>query len=223
MDGWNLHWLEASGDLNSVRSAILKDFEAAYGSLSKLLRPPRLDILVQRLAGQTIPEMGIVGHAYRGTMFAMTVDPDNPNFTASLEDGALHRQILHEVHHCMRMAGPGYGWTLGEALVSEGLAGQFVRALLGTPPELWERAISLERLRSAPVDMKSLATTGYNHPSWFYGDGSHPRWLGYTLGYQMVGCWLDDAGDIEAGTWISVPASTVIEAAARQGLVSQYH
>lgn len=223
MKNWTLHWLEASGDLEPLRAEIQKNFEAAYNSVAGLLPPPRLDVLIQMGAGETIPEMGIVGRAYRGTLFAMTLDPDNPNFAKSMVDGALHRQIVHEVHHCMRMAGPGYGWTLGEALVSEGLAGQFVHRLLNTPPEPWERAVSPERLLSSPVDQNALASTGYNHPAWFYGRGPHPRWLGYTLGYEMVGCWLKDAGELDATTWISVPAATVIEAAVRHGLVSQYH
>ena len=221
MNNWSLHWLEASGDLDEVRPAIIRNFEAAYATLSALLPPPRLDILVQRLAGRTIAEMGILGHAYRDTLFSMTVDPDNPNFAQSIEDGALHRQILHEVHHCMRMAGPGYGWTLGEALVSEGLAGRFVRELLGNPPEPWEQAVSPESLRSAPVDMKMLGTTNYGHPAWFFGRGSHPRWLGYTLGYEMVGSWLKEAGDIGAATWIDVPAVIVITAAAKDGFISR--
>jgi hypothetical protein len=78
----------------------------------------------------------------RESLFSLTLDPDNPNFERSLGDGDLRRTIAHEVHHCMRMAGPGYGWTLGEALVSEGLAGQFVHRLFGSPPEPWECAVS---------------------------------------------------------------------------------
>ncbi|WP_420962547.1 DUF2268 domain-containing putative Zn-dependent protease [Brucella sp. IR073] len=220
MDGWTLHWLEASGELGDFRAEIIENFEAAYRLLSTFLPPPRLDILIQRLTGETIPEMGIVGHAYRGTLFGMVVDPDNPNFTDSLGNGALQRQIIHEVHHCLRMAGPGYGWTLGEALVSEGLAGQFVRKLFGSAPEPWERAVPLEYLHSNPVEGKRLSTKDYNHPAWFFGTGSHPRWLGYTLGFEMVGSWLKKAGEIDAATWIGVPADTVIEAAAKGGFVS---
>jgi hypothetical protein len=223
MEAWTLHWLEASGGLADIRADLIRNFEAAYATISKLIPPPRLDVIVQRLAGETIPEMGIVGRAYRGTLFAMTVDPDNPNLARSLQDGALYRQIVHEVHHCLRMAGPGYGWTLGEALVSEGLAGQFVRSLIDSEPEPWENAISSEALRTAPVDMKALAATNYDHQSWFYGTGAHPRWLGYTLGYQMVSSWLKTAGQIDAATWINVPANTIIMAAAKEGLVSDYH
>lgn len=223
MDAWTLHWLEASGRLADIRVDLVRNFEAAYATISTFMPPPRLDVIVQRLTGETIPEMGIVGRAYRDTLFAMTVDPDNPYFARSLRDGALHRQIVHEVHHCLRMAGQGYGWTLGEALVSEGLAGQFVRMLIDSEPEPWENALSAEVLRSAPVDMKALAATDYDHRSWFYGTGAHPRWLGYTLGYEMVGCWLKTTGQIDAATWINVPAETIITAAAKEGLVSQYH
>ncbi|WP_202882817.1 hypothetical protein [Microvirga tunisiensis] len=147
MDRWTLHWLEASGELENSRADILANFEAAYRTPSGLLPPPGLDILVERLVGQTRPQMGIVGRAYRDTLFAMTVDPDNPNFTNSLQDGALLRQIVHEVHHCIRMAGPGYGWPLGEALVAKGSRGNLSAS--STAAEPWERAVSAEHLRNS--------------------------------------------------------------------------
>lgn len=221
MDKWALHWLEAAGDLESHRAVIVDEVEAAYRSLAGFLAPPRLDILVQRLADETIPELGMVGHAYRDSLFAMTLDPGNSNFESSLRDGALRRQIIHEVHHCMRMAGPGYGWTLGEALVSEGLAGRFVGRLLGTDPEPWERAVSWDELRGASVAPGVLAASDYDHAAWFHGRGPYPRWFGYSLGYGMVGAWLEEAGDVGAATWIDVPAATVVEAAQRRGLISR--
>ena len=220
MDAWTLHWLEASGSLAELRSELNGEFEVAYQAISHLMPPPRLDVLIQRLTGETIPEMGMVGRAYRSTMFTMTIDPDNPNFFPSLRTGALHRHIVHEVHHCLRMAGPGYGWTLGEALVSEGLAGQFVRHLLGSDPEPWERAITSVDLLRSPVDFKALESTNYDHNEWFFGVGSHPKWLGYTLGYQMVGRWLASAGEIDASTWVNVPAKDILATALEEGIVS---
>lgn len=79
---------------------------------------PRLDVLIQHLPGQVIPEAGLPGRAFRPQLFSLAVDPANP----SLQQGGLQRHILHQVHHCMRMAGPGDGLTAREALVSEGLA-----------------------------------------------------------------------------------------------------
>lgn len=187
MDAWTLHWLEASGALGEFRKQLTEEFEIAYEAISRWMPAPRLDALIQRLPGETIAELGLVGRAYRSTMFSMTFDPDNPNFAASLKHGAVHRHVIHEVHHCLRMAGPGYGWTLGEALVSEGLAGQFVRQLLGSEPEPWERAFSLEALRAEPVDLSALGATYYDHNAWFlvrrtspsgWGMRSAIRWWG---------------------------------------------
>ncbi|MHC8318921.1 DUF2268 domain-containing putative Zn-dependent protease [Pseudomonas sp. LB3P31] len=220
MDSWTLHWLEASGDLAEFRAELTGEFAAAYQTLSRLLEPPRLDILLQVLPGETIAEMGILGRAYRSSMFSMTLDPANPNFLGSLRNGTLHRQIIHEVHHCLRMAGPGYGWTLGEALVSEGLAGQFVQHLLGSEAEPWERAVNCAELLRTPADRQALEATHYDHSAWFFGTGIHPRWLGYSLGHQMVGKWLAAAGEIDAVTWINVPASDIIDLAVGAGMVS---
>lgn len=216
MDRWTLHWLEASGDLSAYRAEITAAFEQSYRTVSAMLPPPRLDILIQRLSGVTIPGIGIAGYAQRSTMFSMTFDPDEPNFARCLCEGALERQILHEVHHCLRMAGPGYGHTLGEALVTEGLAGQFVRHLIGTPPEPWECAVAPEVLQAALPGAEELASTDYDHGVWFFGTASQPCRFGYTLGYQTAGRWLARAGEVDAATWVNVPAATVLAMGLRE-------
>ena len=219
---WRLHWLEAEGELSSWRERITSEIEAAWEAVARLVHTPLLDILVQRLPGAVIPEIGMVGQAYRKGLFALTLDPDNPHFSASLNEGALRRQVTHEAHHCLRMAGPGYGRTLGEALVSEGLAGQFTRRLFGSRPEPWERAVSEDVLLAHRPDVAELTAPNYNHNAWFFGAGGHrPRWLGYTLGYEIVGKWLTDAGDVDGDTWVSVPADAVLAFAGIPGLGSR--
>ncbi|SCW73087.1 DUF2268 domain-containing putative Zn-dependent protease [Pseudomonas sp. NFACC05-1] len=219
MEKWTLHWLEASGSLAELRSKLADEFAAAYEAIARLMPPPRLDILIQRLPGETITEMGLVGRAYRSSMFTMTLDPDNPNFFSSLSAGALRRHVIHEVHHCLRMDGPGYGWTLGEALVSEGLAGQFVRHLLGSDPEPWEYAIASADLLRSPARLQALESRHYDHNEWFFGVGDKPKWLGYSLGYQMVGRWLALRGETDSLTWVNVPAADIMAIALEEGLV----
>lgn len=217
---WTVHWLEASGDLGPWRDAVAAEVEIARGAILGLMPLPPLDILVQREAGAVIPETGTMGRAHRENLFSLTLDPDNPNFAQALRDGDLRRTVVHEVHHCLRMAGPGYGWTLGEALVSEGLAGQFVRRLFDTPPEPWECAVTDDALRANLPDDVTLAGTGHDHRTWFYGLGdSHPRWLGYTLGYRIVGDWLAAMPAVGADAWVNVPAAEVL-AAARRGILA---
>jgi uncharacterized protein YjaZ len=174
------------------------------------MAPPRLDILLRRQDGKTIPEVGLVGYAIENNLFSLCADPENPNFVTSLREGAVTRQVLHEVHHCLRMGGPGYGRTLGECIVSEGLAGQFVRHLLGTPPEPWERAVSPDTCLALWPDEDLLHSTTFDNEAWFFGSGAYPRWLAYSMGYWVAGQWLAAVSPVDAETWIGVAAETVL-------------
>jgi hypothetical protein len=208
---WNLHWLDASGDLSPWRTQIASEIEASRIAVARIVEPPKVDILLQRAAGAVIPEIGMVGHAYRDTLFALTFDPANAHFERCIGDGSLRRQVAHEVHHCCRMSGPGYGQTLGEALVSEGLAGQFCRHLFGTPPEPWEASVDAATLELHWPDIATVSATNYNHTSWFFGAGGiRPRWIGYTLGFNLVGQWIDRDGVPHGNNWFNVSALEVL-------------
>jgi len=210
---WQLHWLEAEGDLHPWRRQIIDEIDATRAAVSRLLPPPRLDVLIQRLPGMVIREIGMVGHAYRRSLFALTCDPDNENFARCLSDGTLRRQVAHEVHHCLRMGGPGYGRKLGEALVSEGLAGHFVRQLFSNPPEPWECALNRESLHAHFPERTALDATDYDHAAWFFGSsGNRPRWTGYTLGYTLVEKWLEVTSGVGADAIVNVPANVVLAA-----------
>ena len=108
---WRLHWLEASGDLGPWRSAVADAVEIPPKAAASVLPVPPLDILVQPVPGAAIPETGTTGQALRPGLFSLTIDPDNSDFAKALHDGDLRRTMAHEAHHCLRMAGPGYGWT----------------------------------------------------------------------------------------------------------------
>lgn len=54
----------------------------------------------------------------------IAADPDNAHFVSSLEREFLF-SLGHERHHCLRWSAVGYGDTLDEALVTEGLACHF--------------------------------------------------------------------------------------------------
>ncbi len=214
MTDWNVHLLQAEGDLNAWTTTLREEIERARSAVAGLLVTPRLDILVQR-GKRVIPETGMAGRALRPTLFTVTLDPDNPQFTASLADGALRRLAAHEAHHCLRMAGPSWGAGLGCALVNEGLAGRFVSHLFASAPEPWERAIDATTLQRLAPSSEQLAAKHYDRATWFFGKGNRPRWYGYTLGYDIVGRWLACAEEIDGAAWISVSAITVLDASVR--------
>ena len=139
---------------------------------------------------RAIPRFGYGGSCYEPHSITLAFDTKSPNVEAYL-DQTLERTIAHEYHHALRWAGPGYGAKLGAALVSEGLAGHFVRHLYGSPPEPWECALTEDEL--SPWRVKAFEKFGardHGHARWFFGADDHPPWLGYTLGYDMIGRYL---------------------------------
>jgi uncharacterized protein YjaZ len=120
----------------------------------------------------------------------------------------------------MRAAGPGYGFTLGGAMVSEGLAAQFVRLVFNSKAEPWDNAISDEVLGTMWPDQRALMTTKFDHGEWFNGASDKPKWLGYTLGTKIVENWLLSGVELTPERLISVPAPKVLNAVAVQAMVS---
>ena len=210
---WQLHWLEAEGDLSKWREQIATEVAATYTIVSRLITPPRLDILLQR-GGMVIAEIGMVGQAYRKGLFALTLDPDNPNFTACLGDGTLRRQITHEVHHCLRMGGPGYGRYPRRGVGQRRFGWPLHSSAVQQSPGTVGMCCDGQRLDAHRPDKETLSAKWYNHAEWFFGTGSRrPRWLGYTLGYRIVGDWLAATPAADGDLLVNVAAETVLSAA----------
>jgi hypothetical protein len=155
---------------------------------------------------QVIPGWGVGGRALNPTTIEIGVDPtlDSASLTAKLPS-----IVAHELHHVARMRGPGYGGTLLEAVVSEGLADHYAEELLGEPLPPWVTALSdaeyvvwLERAR------QEFDSTTCNHARWFFGAGSIPNWTGYTLGFRLVSDYMDDNPGSTAASLINQPANS---------------
>ena len=106
----------------------------------------------------------------------------------------IHAAIAHELHHVARWQNAGYGRTLGGAVASEGLATVYAELHTGwTPP--WATAPLTPQARAA--SRAEWDSAAYNHRDWFF-NGSHGRWAGYALGYELVKARWTDGFDLEA-------------------------
>ncbi|HLG49222.1 MAG TPA: DUF2268 domain-containing putative Zn-dependent protease [Reyranella sp.] len=210
MQPWSFIWHDS---LTPWRAQILSEIEATRETIAALVPTPALSVELRHAPDWVIPEIGMCGFCTGAGTFKLSFDPANRQFALSLADGTLRRQVAHEVHHCLRNAGPGYGRSLGEALVSEGLAGQFVNRLYGTPPEPWEKAVAPRDAWRFLPDDRSLGLPMYDHNAWFYGTGGYPRWLGYTLGYLLAGRWRALEPDANGERLVNATAAEVIAAA----------
>ena len=112
------------------------------------------------------------------------------------------------------MGGPGYGTTLGEALVSEGLA-QCFEEQMGCATPNYATAVRGSALKAlADMARSELWADSYDHPKWFYGsrtDARFPWSGGYSLGYVIVKRWLQEE-DLSASKAAGVDARAVLPA-----------
>lgn len=133
-----------------------------------------------------MPETGVHGYAPTAHYVELTLSPQNPNFAAHWRE-EVPATLVHELHHCKRWQGVGYGSTFLEVLVSEGLAQHHEKEERGGQPAMYSRpkqALAPLWERAKPL----LDRTDYGHDAWFYGSQSEnlPRWAGYALGYDLV-------------------------------------
>ena len=185
------HILDASGDLEALLVPLLDGLARAEAAAKAVVEIPPTDVVIRVWPQAAIAADGVGGFCPRRREIEVALDPDNP--ALSLGPGsAYERTIIHELHHVLRRDRAGYGETLGEALVSEGLAGHFVVQTLGTAPEPWEQAVAQDELRHwARRAMLDWRSRNYDHSDWFFGHGEKPLWLGYALGFAVVADYLD--------------------------------
>ena len=87
----------------------------------------------------------------------------------------------------MRWDARGYGRSLGEAFVSEGLADKFSESVTGALDAPWTHALVDSDWRSLLDHAeREINREDYDHAAWFFGTGNLPRWAGYTIGYRLV-------------------------------------
>lgn len=180
----NLHFLDARGMLTPYREWITTALRDTHLRASSLLPLLPLDIVIQ-VGKQVIPEKGHLGYTSGSGVIFITIDPDHPMLIVN-EDASLERMFAHELHHAARWDGPGYGSTLGQALVSEGMAGHFAQEVCGGGPEPWETLNIHQISNYLLLAEEQWNYNDYDHNAWFFGTDILPRWLGYSLGYEIV-------------------------------------
>lgn len=142
---WNLHFMNARCLLTPYKPRIIEAVNSVSELASNLIVDIPLDIEFIAITHGVIPEIGFGGYSPMPGFIRVSIDPNNSNL-ASHMDEPFERMIAHELLHALRWETVGYGRTLLCALVSEGLAGRFAQELYGNEPELWESAVSEDRL-----------------------------------------------------------------------------
>ncbi len=170
----------------------LSDLQKAAGPVLKKVKQilpfkESVDVVVSRYRASSL-DFAVSGYTPTGNLIWIYTDPSQPNYRKLLKE-QLPRVLAHELHHACRWQGPGYGKTLEDALVTEGLAGHFEEEVVGGKPSAFYVKFNNRELASLLKHAKSdLKSSSYNYRDWFFGNKTKkikPH-SGYALGYKLT-------------------------------------
>jgi uncharacterized protein YjaZ len=203
-----VRWLDPEGRLAQLRphaDLVLRDVVVRVRSQLDVAGVV-ISVLADRR--ETIGGYGLGGRARSATDVRLYIDADFPNLAQVLTP-RLAWLAAHELHHAARWRTAGYGSTLLEAMVSEGLADRFAEELLRAPQPPWimafpEESTAVFIARARP----EFDSRSYNHAEWFFDASSlRPRWTAYTIGYRLVVAHQANNQGISAAALVSTSAA----------------
>jgi len=195
---------------------LAKTVTGALANIEGRLRATPSPIAIEAGTFGIIPDVGIGGYTdpYSGRV-QISMDSGTPLGLHVLLETWVPLSLAHELHHAKRILdGPGYGATLGEAVVTEGAAEAFVFEAFPNSPQIpWSQPLpaadaarvwrQLRAQRNAPDDP-------YLHEQWFFGKGGLPHWAGYRIGLTIVRSYLAKHRGVTAAQLAMTPAADVL-------------
>lgn len=199
---------DGAGLLGGQEAAIREVLTSTAARVTSVLPLSGVTITVTPDAARAIGGYGVGGFTPSAATVEIYVDPEFPSLAQVLPD-RLRFIAAHELHHAKRWSGPGYGRTLLEAMVSEGLADRFAVELLGTAAPPWSNAFPAEQTtRYLALARPELDSAAYDHDRWFFGPSAAlPRWTGYTLGFRLVEAYQATHAGATAAGLVNTPAA----------------
>jgi uncharacterized protein YjaZ len=199
----NLHLLNAAHPFTpSLASRIEGTFKDGLASISALLPISGIDVVV-RGGSRVVEETGMAGYSPSEKEVQITIDPQNRNLMKNF-DTEFISTLGHEMHHCLRWKDPGFGETLAEFLISEGLACHFETELRNGAPPCYATALDEQRIAEMWQHTKTaLNDSNADYRAWFLGseEKSIPRFTGYSLGFKIVSQYIRKHGLPASRLW----------------------
>jgi len=177
----NLFIANADGSLNDKRKLIKSAFNKASEAANKTIGADDIDVIFLDAPNNVIKELGVGGYTASSHLIYVSINPKFP-----IKEISLLSCLLHEMHHTVRWRKPGFGKTLKEVLITEGLATLFEEEITGKTPiyakvKYDEKCVELAN--------KEFDNSKFNYYDWFVGGDKEKgisRWFGYSYGYQLA-------------------------------------
>jgi hypothetical protein len=170
---------------------VAREARQVEAKVDKLLRSRPVPITIGTDTGYVIPQVGVGGHADPRTgAVSIEVGRISPLPMGNVLTVQLRRTLAHELNHAARITvGPGYGRTLLDTIVSEGIADDFATSVYPRSLAPWTHALTPSEMhhywRAAQPHLYEILQHR-PYVQWMFGGGRFPHWTGYTLGAALV-------------------------------------
>lgn len=174
----------ANHDLDDLPDKIKSAYNRANKTAEKLLGLTDINVICISDASMVIPEIGTGGYTPSRHLTYLYIDPES-----NIDENEIYNTLCHELHHAKRYDDIGYGKTLLDSMIFEGLAVAFEEEISGKgafmPSQLLVRkdtSVLLRKIRH------KLDHEDFEHFRWFIYDNPEelPRWTGYEVGYYLI-------------------------------------
>lgn len=192
MTTWHLHPLNARHGLTRILSDIRAAARLAVARVGEHADLPDFDLVIRAATGAGHPKGGLAARSPAPGVIEMAQDVDR------FDPDLFIRALVRHACHLIRWDGPGYGKSLGEALVSEGLAGHFVVQVLGGQPDAVDATVPAPG--AARLAMNEWARRDYDHARWFMGGGDLKNGTGFGLAHRLIAAHLATNSDSSAAS-----------------------
>jgi uncharacterized protein YjaZ len=208
-----LHVLNADGSLSDWLQRISDGFDSSLSLVASRIPVGDVDVVVFNDSGSVVPELGMSGFCRSAHRMYLPIDTAHPALSENFER-VFRAFFAHEMHHCARRHISGYASTLGQALVTEGLACCFEAEFPGGSVPMYATRVRGDALvqftdRARPVLNERMSGWG----EWFFGEREPdiPMHAGYALGYEIVSAWLRRNGTTAAAAYEAPAADFLAE------------
>jgi hypothetical protein len=185
----------------------------ALDRINALLPGPKTAIFIEYdAASNVIPQTGTDGFTNPQTgHITIGFGPGSQTSYQTTLSFWLPRTLSHEINHSVRiLAGPGFGTSLLEDTITEGISSVFDEAAFPGPPNPWDNALKASQECTMWKQAKPLLGNSGLYSQWMFGGGGIPHWTAFAIGYHIVRDYLHHHPHTSWATLTSTSASAIL-------------
>lgn len=210
----NIFIFDVKKDISEKNKKLLKKVVFKHAVIAaKKLDINLINIVVYPNHDLTIPKIGAGGYAPNDEWIRISIDPlRREKDIERIIKTIIPLSIYHEMNHAARWNKPGYGYTLLDAIISEGLAIVFAEENWDSFTAPWGEYKKEEIKKYLEILNKRNRSKDntYNHAEWFFGK-SKPSWLGYKIGSFIIRIIKNNNPNIDLSELVHMDSKKIIK------------